>query len=109
VIRDRDTKFTAAFDVVFAAERIKVLVTPVRTPWANAYAEQWVGTVPREVLDRMLILGSRQLVSVLAEYTDHYNVHRPHRALARCRRLGQASRLSSCRPSGSCGEIGSAG
>jgi transposase InsO family protein len=81
LVRDRDAKFTAAFDAVFAAEGIKVLITPVRAPRANAYAERWVGTVRREVLDQMLILGCRQLMSVLAEYVDHYNGHRPHRAL----------------------------
>jgi putative transposase len=81
LVRDRDAKFTAAFDAVFAAEAIKVLITPVRTPQANAYAERWVGTVRREVLDRMLIFGGRQLQAVLAEYVDHYNGHRPHRAL----------------------------
>jgi putative transposase len=81
LIRDRDTKFTAAFDAVFAAERIEVLRTPVRAPQANAYAERWVGTVRRELLDRMLVFGGRQLGSVLAEYADHYNLHRPHRSL----------------------------
>jgi transposase InsO family protein len=81
LIRDGDTKFTAAFDAVFAAEGIEVLRTPVRAPRANANAERWVGTVRREVLDRMLIMGCRQLRSVLAEYADHYNGHRPHRAL----------------------------
>jgi putative transposase len=81
LVRDRDTKFTAAFDAVFAAEAIQVLTTPVRAPRANAYAERWVGTVRREVLDRILILGCRQLRAVLAEYADHYNGHRPHRAL----------------------------
>ena len=59
-----------------------MLTTPVRAPRANAYAERWVGTVRREVLDRMLIVGCRQLRVVLAEYADHYNGHRPHRALA---------------------------
>jgi putative transposase len=72
LIRDRDTKFTTAFDAVFAAEAIKVLRTPVRAPRANASAERCLGTVRREVLDRMLIMGCRQLRSVLAEYVDHY-------------------------------------
>ncbi len=81
LVRDRDAKFTAAFDAVFAAEGIEVVRTPVRAPRANAYAERWVGTVRREVLDRMLIVGCRQLRSLLAEFADHYNGHRPHRAL----------------------------
>jgi putative transposase len=81
LLRDRDTKFTAAFDAVFAGEGIRVLRTPVRAPRPNAYAERWVGTVRREVLDRMLIFGCRQLRSVLPEYANHYNLHRPHRAL----------------------------
>jgi putative transposase len=81
LIRDRDTKFTDAFDAVFAAEGIKMLVTPVRAPRANAYAERWVGTVRREVLDRMLIVGHAHLERVLGEYVLHYNGHRPHRAL----------------------------
>jgi putative transposase len=81
LIRDRDAKFTAAFDAVFAAEGIRVLGTPVRAPRANAYAERWVGTVRRELLDRMLIVGCRQLRWELAEDADHDNGHRPHRAL----------------------------
>jgi putative transposase len=109
LLRDRDTKFTAAFDAVFAAEAIEVLTTPVRAPRANAYAERWVGTVRREVLDRMLILGCRQLRAALAEYVDHYNVHRPHRALGRRHRSGPANQQSLCRLAGSCDEIDSAG
>jgi putative transposase len=81
LVRDRDTKFTAGFDAVLAAEGVRLLRTPVRAPRANAYAERWVGTIRRELLDRMLILGCWQLRSVLAEYVDHYNGHRPHRAL----------------------------
>src|SRR5215211_4213256 len=90
LVRDRDAKFTAAFDAVFAAEGIRVLRTPVRAPRANADAERWVGTVRRELLDRMLIVGCRQLRWVLTEYADHYNGHRPHRALGQAPPLGFA-------------------
>jgi putative transposase len=90
LVRDRDAKFTAVFDAVFVAEAMEVLPTPVRAPRANAYAERWVGTVRREVLDRMLIVGGRQLQAVLAEYVDHYNGHRPHRALGQAPPLGPA-------------------
>jgi transposase InsO family protein len=90
LVRDRDAKFTAAFDAVFVAEAIEVLRTLVRAPQANAYAERWVGTVRRELLDRMLVVGGRQLQAVLAEYVDHYNGHRPHRALGQAPPLGPA-------------------
>jgi transposase InsO family protein len=83
LIRDRDTKFTRSFDAIFGSEGIQILRTPLLAPRANASAERWVGTVRREVLDRMLIWGRRQLEMVLAGYVAHYNEHRPHRALGR--------------------------
>jgi putative transposase len=81
LIRDRDSKFTRIFDAVFASEAIRVLRPPVRAPRANAIAERWIGTVRRELLDRMLILNQRQLETVLSEYVAHFNTHRPHRTL----------------------------
>jgi putative transposase len=75
---------------VFAAEGIRVLGTPVGASRANAFAERWVGTVRRELLDRMLIVGCRQLRWVLAGYVDHDNGHRPHRALGQAPPLGSA-------------------
>jgi putative transposase len=92
LIRDRDTKFTDSFDAVFASEGVRILRIPVRAPRANAFAERWVGSVRREVLDRMLVVGQRQLETVLAGYVAHYNEHRPHRA------LGQASPLGAVPP-----------
>jgi putative transposase len=81
LIRDRDTKFTAAFGTVFAAIGARIIKTPVRAPRANAIAERWIGSTRRECLDRMLTTGERHLRLVLGQYIDHYNLHRPHRAL----------------------------
>jgi putative transposase len=81
LIRDRDTKFTAAFDAVFTSAAVRIIRTPVRAPRANAIAERWIASARRECLDRMLITGERHLQLVLSEYADHYNGHRPHRTL----------------------------
>jgi putative transposase len=82
LIRDRDSKFAHAFDVVFRVEGMRVIRAPVRAPQARAHAERWVGSVRRECLDRLLILGRRHLEGVVRVYAQHYNEHRPHRSLA---------------------------
>jgi len=81
LIRDRDGKFCCGFDDVFRAEGAEVLVTPVQAPNANAYAERWVRTVRTERLDWLLIASRGHLERVLRIYVQHYNHHRPHRAL----------------------------
>jgi transposase InsO family protein len=81
LIHDRDAKFPRAFDALLESDGMKVIRTPVRAPNANAHMERWVGTVRRECLDRLLILGRRQLDHVLRVYVTHYNRQRPHRAL----------------------------
>ena len=81
LVRDRASQFIDAFDEIFRTERMKILKTPVRTPVANAFAERWIGTLRRELLDRTIIWNRRQLNKLVVDYIDHYNTHRPHRSL----------------------------
>ena len=81
LVRDRGSQFTRSFDEVFRTEGIKILKAPVRTPVANSFAERWIGTLRRELLDRTIIWNQRQLQRLLTDYIEHYNGHRPHRAL----------------------------
>ena len=107
LIRDRDSKFTAAFDAVFAGADIRIIRTPVRAPRANAIAERWIGTLRRECLDHLLITGPRHLTrccrsssstTTLTALTGHSDSSRPPAALPRPPQ----------RPSGRCDETGSA-
>jgi transposase InsO family protein len=84
LIHDRDSRFVATFDEVFRSEGTRVILTPFRTPQANAHAERFVRTVRAECLDWLLILGPRQLDGILRVFVEHYNRERPHRALDRC-------------------------
>ncbi len=82
LIRDRDQKFTDRFDDVFRSDRIEVVQTPFRAPQANGVAERFVRTVRTECLDRLLVLNHQHLERILDVFVDHYNRHRPHRALS---------------------------
>jgi putative transposase len=106
LVRDRDAKFTTAFDAVFAAAGIQALKIPPRAPKANAYAERWVRTVRTECLDWILVWSRDHLERVLDDYVRHYNTARPHRGIdldvpvppvdiarARTDRVGRVERL----------------
>jgi transposase InsO family protein len=81
VLHDRDASFTAAFDAVFQAAGAKVVRSAIQAPRMNSIIERWIGSCRRELLDRTVIWNQRHLMTVLREYEDFYNTHRPHRAL----------------------------
>ena len=81
ILHDRDTSFTAAFDAVFQAVGARVIRSAIQAPRMNSIMERWIGSCRRELLDRTLIWNQRHLMTVLREYEDFYNTHRPHRTL----------------------------
>jgi putative transposase len=108
LIRDRGSKFTTAFDDVFSGNGTRVIKTPVRSPRANSHAERFVGTLRRECLDHVLILGEQHLREVLAEYARHYKATVRTRACNRKPRCASQA-ASSISPPGSSAGPSSAG
>ncbi|WP_326805992.1 integrase core domain-containing protein [Streptomyces sp. NBC_01788] len=89
LIRDRDSRFTQAFDAVLADAGLEVVISGIRMPRMNSIMERWIQTCRRELLDHSLIWNQRHLLHALREFESFYNRHRPHRA------LGQAAPLRS--------------
>lgn len=87
LVRDRDARFTSAFDAAFTSLDGDVIKIPARVPVANAICERFVGSIRRELLDRILIVNAAHATSVLRGFETHFNTHRPHRS------LGQAAPL----------------
>ena len=90
LIRDRAGQFTSSFNAVFTAAGIGILASPPQAPRASAICERIIGTLRRELFDRLLILNEQHLRRVLTEYLRHYNAARPHRA------LGQLAPAQAC-------------
>ncbi|MFF3467177.1 integrase core domain-containing protein [Streptomyces sp. NPDC001984] len=81
MLRDRDSKYTHAFDAVFTADGIEILKSAPQTPRMNAHAARAIRTIRAECTDRHLIHNEQHLQHVLDEYAEHYNTGPPHRAL----------------------------
>jgi putative transposase len=81
LISDRAGQFTDSFDAVFQADGITILASPPQAPRANAICERVIGTLRRELFDRLLIVSEHHLRHVLTEYLQHYDTAGPHRAL----------------------------
>jgi transposase InsO family protein len=87
LIRDRDGKYPALFDIILADAGIKVVRSGVQVPRMNAIIERWVRTCRHELLDRTLIWNQRHLLHAVREYEQFYNQHRPRQGIANARPL----------------------
>jgi transposase InsO family protein len=81
LIRDRDGIYGGAFDARVRNLGIEQLCTSPRSPWQNGYAERWVGTLRRELLDHVVVLGERHLLHLVRQHVSYYNNDRPHMSL----------------------------
>ncbi|TJZ95347.1 integrase core domain-containing protein [Actinacidiphila oryziradicis] len=81
MLRDRDSRYTQAFDAVFTTAGIEIPKTAPQAPKMNAHAKRFIRTARAECTDRMLIYNEQHARRVLAQYAEHYNTGRPHRAL----------------------------
>jgi putative transposase len=81
LVRDRDAIFGGAFDARVENLGVRQLRTAARSPWQNGFAERWVGTLRRELLDHVIVLGERHLLRLVRQHVEYYNRDRPHMSL----------------------------
>ncbi len=89
LLRDRDAIYRKAFRRQTAALGIKEVTTAPRSPWQNPYAERLIGSIRRECLDHMIILGERHLKRILSSYVGYYHSARTHLSLEKDAPVGR--------------------
>jgi transposase InsO family protein len=83
LIRDRDAIYGAVFSRRAQTLGIEEVLTAYRSPWQNPYAERVIGSIRRECLDHVIVLGPGQLKRVVTQYVDYYNGVRTHLSLCK--------------------------
>ena len=81
LLRDRDAIYGEVFHRQSIALGIKEVTTAPRSPWQNPYAERLIGSIRRECLDHVIVLGERHLKRILSSYVDYYQSSRTHLSL----------------------------
>jgi len=81
LVRDNDRAYGHVFTARVSAMGIRDRPITPRSPWQNGIAERLIGSIRRECLDHVVVLGEAHLRCVLATYVDYYNQARPHLAL----------------------------
>jgi putative transposase len=83
LIRDRDSVYGERFSRQATTLDIREVIIAPRSPWQNAYAERVIGSIRRECLDHVVVIGGRHLLRILRKYVDYYNKSRTHLSLAK--------------------------
>jgi len=83
LIRDRDQVYGARFCRQAETLDIREVVITPRSPWQNAYAERVIGSIRRECLDHVVVMGERHLLTILSKYLAYYNETRTHLSLGK--------------------------
>jgi len=83
LLRDNDSIYGDEFHSRVAHMGIKEVATAYRAPWQNGYVERAIGSIRRECLDHLIVLGENHLLRILAEYVKYYNHARTHQSLDR--------------------------
>ena len=81
LVRDRDAVYGRQFSQRAQVLGIKEVLTTYRSPWQNPYAERVIGSIRRECLDHVIVLGPRHLKQILTRYVEYYNGVRTHLSL----------------------------
>ena len=108
LIRDRDRKFSEFFSRRVGSAGLTEVLTAPASPWQNAYAERFIGTIRRECLDHTIILGEQHLRRTVKRFSDYYNGVRTHLSLdkdAPRRRLAQFPEFGTIRSRRHCGGL----
>jgi putative transposase len=81
LICDRDAKWREGFRGIVEGAGVRIVLTPVQAPNANAYAERFVRSIREECLDSLIVFGARRLLRILDEFVTHYHRERNHQGL----------------------------
>src|SRR6266850_7835168 len=101
LIRDRDGAYGEVFIRRLRSIGIRDRPTSPRSPWQNAYAERLIGSIRRECLDHVVVLGERHLRHILLSYMNYHNEIRTHLSLEKDAPISRAVELAGhilCRP-----------
>jgi Integrase core domain len=98
LLRDRDTKYSAAFRAIVETGHVRTLSLPARSPNLNAYAERWVRSVKDECLSKVILFGDRSLRRAVSEYVAHYHTERNHQGKSNALLFPDATEMPGLRP-----------